>query len=109
MSSGAWSNDEALPSLARATLLGTSIRHGCESLVNFEIVPQAPDERGPNNPWPQWPVIYRVDYGHEEAAAKFGDEPREYVIETLEFLGAETGNLKGDSRSEATGTNSFHA
>ncbi len=75
--------------------LGTSIRHGCESLVNFEIVPQAPDERGPNNPWPQWPVIYRVDYGHEEAAAKFGDDPREYAIETLEFLGDENGNLKG--------------
>lgn len=75
--------------------LGTSMRQGCESLVNFEIVPQPPGERPPNNPWPQWPRIFRVDYGHEEAAAKFGDDPREFAIETVEFIGDDQGRLTG--------------
>lgn len=75
--------------------LGTSVRQGCTSLVNFEIVPQPPFERAPNNPWPQWPRVFKVDYGHDEAAAKFGDDPREFSIETLEFIGDGNGNLKG--------------
>lgn len=74
--------------------LGTSMRHGCKSLVNFEIVPQPPYERAPNNPWPQWPRVYRADYGHEEAAAKFGDDPRQFSVQTLEFLGDDNGNLR---------------
>jgi glutamate synthase (NADPH/NADH) small chain len=74
--------------------LGTSLRHGCKSLVNFEIVPQPPDERSPSNPWPQWPKIFRVDYGHAEAAAKFGDDPREFCISTVEFIGDENGRVK---------------
>ena len=48
--------------------IGTSLRHGCKSLVNFELLPKPPLERAPNNPWPLWPRIYRVDYGHAEAA-----------------------------------------
>ena len=84
--------------------LGTSLRHGCKSLVNFEIVPQSPDERAPNNPWPQWPKIFRTDYGHAEAAAVFDysddpnktlqNDPREYCIQTAEFVGDGNGNLK---------------
>jgi glutamate synthase (NADPH) small chain len=74
--------------------LGTSLRHGCRSLVNFEIVPQPPFERAPNNPWPQWPRIFRVDYGHAEAEAKFGRDPRVFAIETIEFLGDENGRVK---------------
>jgi glutamate synthase (NADPH/NADH) small chain len=60
--------------------IGTSIRHGCRSLVNFELFPEPPAERAPNNPWPQWPRILRVDYGHAEAAAKFGEDPRQFQI-----------------------------
>ena len=85
--------------------LGTSLRHGCKSLVNFEVVPQSPNERAANNPWPQWPKIYRKDYGHDEAAVKFdyagmanktlADDPREYAIQTVEFLGDGDGNLRG--------------
>ncbi len=75
--------------------VGTSLRHGCKSLVNFEIMPMAPPERTPNNPWPMWPRVYRVDYGHEEAAAKFGDDPREYQISAKEFLRDADGNLTG--------------
>ena len=85
--------------------IGTSLRHGCKSLVNFEVVPQPPNERAANNPWPQWPRIFRSDYGHEEAAAKFDyaansnkilkDDCREYAIQTVEFLDDGNGNLRG--------------
>ncbi|MCA9107081.1 MAG: glutamate synthase subunit beta, partial [Planctomycetales bacterium] len=74
--------------------LGTSLRHGCKSLVNFEIVPRSPEHRADDNPWPQWPKIYRVDYGHEEGAQRFGQDPRIFTIETLEFIGDDQGNLK---------------
>jgi glutamate synthase (NADPH/NADH) small chain len=85
--------------------IGTSLRHGCQSLVTFEIIQQPPNERPANNPWPQWPRIMRVDYGHEEAAAKFDysrvkgkelpGDPREFSIQTSEFLGDTDGNLTG--------------
>jgi NAD(P)H-dependent glutamate synthase small subunit len=75
--------------------IGTAMRHGCQNLVNFEIVPRPPDERSENNPWPQWPRIFRVDYGHAEAAAAFGDDPREFCIETVEFQGDQAGRLTG--------------
>jgi glutamate synthase (NADPH/NADH) small chain len=74
--------------------LGTSLRHGCKSLVNFEIVPLPPDERDADNPWPEWPRIFRVDYGHAEAAAKFGSDPREFCMSTVEFIADEQGHVK---------------
>ena len=74
--------------------IGTSLRHGATSIVNLEIVPQPPESRAPNNPWPQWPRIFRVDYGHAEVAEKFGSDPREYCVETPEFIGDDSGNLK---------------
>ena len=75
--------------------IGTSLRHGCKSLINFELLPRPPEERAANNPWPLWPRIYRVDYGHAEAAQKFGDDPRVYSIMGKEFLQGENGNLIG--------------
>ncbi|KAK7320851.1 hypothetical protein VNO77_30707 [Canavalia gladiata] len=75
--------------------IGTSIRHGCSSLVNLELLPQPPPTRAPGNPWPQWPRIFRVDYGHQEAAAKFGKDPRSYEVLTKRFVGDENGVLKG--------------
>src|ERR1035437_427782 len=74
--------------------IGTSMRHGCKSLINFELLPEPPETRAPDNPWPQWPRILRVDYGHEEAHAMFGEDPREFTILTKEFLGDGKGNLK---------------
>jgi glutamate synthase (NADPH/NADH) small chain len=74
--------------------IGTSVRHGCRSLVNFEIVEKPPLHRAPNNPWPQWPRVYRVDYGHEEAAAKFGEDPRQFAVQTVEFVDDGHGNVK---------------
>lgn len=74
--------------------LGTSMRHGCNSLNMFEILPEPPQERASDNPWPQWPKIFRTDYGHEESAAKFGEDPRTFLISTQKFVGDEHGNLK---------------
>ena len=59
--------------------VGTSIRHGCKSVIQFEILAKPPLEREPNNPWPEWPKTLKVDYGQEEAAAVFGDDPRVYL------------------------------
>ncbi len=75
--------------------IGTSLRHGCSQLVNFELLDQSPEERAADNPWPQWPKIFRSDYGHEEAAEKFGIDPREYSILSKEFIDDGAGNVKG--------------
>jgi glutamate synthase (NADPH/NADH) small chain len=66
--------------------VGTSMRHGCRSLVQLEILPKPPLERAPDNPWPQWPKVYKLDYGQEEAAARFGADPRDYCITTKRFV-----------------------
>lgn len=73
--------------------VGTALRHGCRSLVQFEILPKPPDSRAPDNPWPQWPKVYRLDYGQEEAAAVFGRDPREYCLMTKRFIGDGEGQL----------------
>jgi NAD(P)H-dependent glutamate synthase small subunit len=75
--------------------IATSVRHGCRSLVNFELLPRSPDERAPNNPWPLWPRIHRVDYGHAEAANRFGDDPRVFSIASKAFLRDDDGSLVG--------------
>ncbi len=75
--------------------LGTSLRHGCQSLVNFELLDQPPADRAANNPWPTWPRIFRTDYGHEEANARFGNDPRQYAILSKEFIDDGQGNLAG--------------
>jgi glutamate synthase (NADPH/NADH) small chain len=74
--------------------VGTALRHGCKSVLQLEIVPMPPLARTPDNPWPQWPKIYRLDYGHEEAKALFGDDPRQYAIQTTKFVGDAAGQLK---------------
>ncbi len=74
--------------------IGTALRHGCRSLVNFEILPQPPDSRAADNPWPTWPKIFRVDYGHQEAAERFGSDPRVYSISGKRFDGV-NGRLTG--------------
>ncbi len=78
-----------------ADCIGTAMRHGCKSLRNFELFPSAPPQRAPNNPWPLYPNILRVDYAHQESAAKFGDDPRLYCINTVEFTDDGNGGLAG--------------
>ncbi len=74
--------------------VGTAMRHGCQSLVQLEILPRPPDERAPDNPWPQWPKVYKLDYGQEEAAALFGADPRLYAVSTKRFLADGAGNVR---------------
>jgi len=74
--------------------VGTALRHGCRSLAQFEILPPSPEHRAPDNPWPQWPKVYRLDYGQEEAVAVFGSDPRAYSIMTKRFLGDKNGHLR---------------
>ena len=74
--------------------VGTSLRHGCKSLIQLEIMDKPPLTRAPNNPWPEWPKVYRMDYGQEEAAAVFGDDPRGYLTTATQFEGDETGSVK---------------
>jgi glutamate synthase (NADPH/NADH) small chain len=74
--------------------VGTSLRHGCKSLVQIEILPRPPMDRAADNPWPEWPKVYRLDYGQEEAAAKFGADPRVYLTTAKKFVGGTDGWVK---------------
>ncbi len=73
--------------------VGTSIRHGCKSVIQLEILPQPPTERQADNPWPQWPKVYRRDYGQEEAAALYGADPRQYCVTAKKFEQDAAGNV----------------
>jgi glutamate synthase (NADPH/NADH) small chain len=74
--------------------VGTSLRHGCTSVTQLEIMGKPPLKRAANNPWPEWPKVYKMDYGQEEAAAKFGDDPRVYLTTATHFEGDADGNVK---------------
>ncbi|GFI16932.1 glutamate synthase [NADPH] small chain [Lachnospiraceae bacterium] len=74
--------------------VGTSIRHGCKSVTQIEMMPKAPDERAEDNPWPQWPKVCKTDYGQEEAIAVFGHDPRIYESTVKEFVKDKSGKLK---------------
>ena len=71
-----------------ADCLGTVHRQGVVSVHQFELLPRPPDQRAADNPWPQWPNIFRVSGAHEE-----GGE-RVYAVSTQRFLGDERGRVK---------------
>jgi glutamate synthase (NADPH/NADH) small chain len=75
--------------------VGTSLRHGCKSLFQFDIIPEPPMERTADNPWPEWPKVYKLDYGQEEGKALNGDDPRKYLLSTVNFIDDGNGNVKG--------------
>jgi glutamate synthase (NADPH/NADH) small chain len=60
----------------------------------LEILPRPPDERQADNPWPEWPKVYKLDYGQEEAKERFGADPRIYLTTVEKFVGDERGNVK---------------
>jgi glutamate synthase (NADPH) small chain len=78
-----------------ADCIGTSLRHGCNSVINFELLQQPPRERALDNPWPQWPRLFQPDYSHSESKQKFGRDPREYAILSKEFVDDGHGNVAG--------------
>ena len=73
---------------------GTSIRQGCKSVTQLEMMPKSPDTRVANNPWPQWPLVCKTDYGQQEAIALFGHDPRIYKTTVKEIIKDEEGNIK---------------
>ncbi len=75
--------------------VGTSMRHGCKSLIQVEILPRPPETRAQDNPWPEWPKVYKMDYGQEEAAARFGSDPRVYLTTAKKFISDDAGNVAG--------------
>ncbi|XP_017137128.1 glutamate synthase [NADH], amyloplastic isoform X2 [Drosophila miranda] len=83
--------------------IATSLRQGAKSITSFEILPEPPLKRAEDNPWPQWPKVFRVDYGHEEVKLKWGKDPRQYCTTTKEFIG-ENGHIKGVNTVEVEWT-----
>jgi len=73
--------------------VGTAMRQGCRSLTQLEIMPRPPDARATDNPWPEWPKVYKLDYGQEEAAARFGGDPRSYATTVKRFIAGDAGAL----------------
>jgi glutamate synthase (NADPH/NADH) small chain len=75
--------------------VGTSLRHGCNSVYQLEIMPMPSKCRDEEtNPWPEWPRKMKVDYGQEEAIALTGEDPRHYQVLTKKFVGNEKGHLQ---------------
>ncbi|MBU4438056.1 MAG: glutamate synthase subunit beta [Acetobacterium sp.] len=73
--------------------VATSIRHGCKSVLQLEIMPKPPTSRAEGNPWPEWPKTYKLDYGQEEAVAIYGNDPRQYCTTTKRIVGDADGNV----------------
>jgi glutamate synthases, NADH/NADPH, small subunit len=74
--------------------VATALRHGCKSVFQFEILPEPPRKRiEDSNPWPEWPKKLKVDYGQEEAAARFGEDPRNYLLSTKKIVGNASGEV----------------
>jgi glutamate synthase (NADPH) small chain len=74
--------------------VATAMRQGCKSLTQLEIMQQPPLDRADDNPWPEWPKVYKLDYGQEEAAAKFGADPRAYLTTVKRFVGDASGAVQ---------------
>ncbi|KAI9774877.1 MAG: glutamate synthase [NADH] [Geoglossum simile] len=88
--------------------IGTSVRHGAKSVTNFELLPQPPPERARDNPWPQWPRIHRIDYGHSEVKTHHGKDPREYCVMSKEFVSDGNGHVKGINTIRVEWTKGTH-
>jgi glutamate synthase (NADPH/NADH) len=75
--------------------IGTAVRQGAKSIVNLELMPKPPPTRSPSTPWPHWPTMAKVDYGHEEAAQQCnaGEDIRQFSVSTKEFIGDDSGNI----------------
>ena len=71
-----------------ADCLGTALRQGAKSVSSLEIMPRPPQERGSNNPWPQYAMVYRVASAHEEGGERI------YSVNTERFVDDGNGNVR---------------
>ncbi len=72
----------------------TAVRQGAKSVTQLEIMGPLPETRAANNPWPEYPFVKKTDYGQEEVAFVYGDDPRQYFMSTEKFIGDAKGNVK---------------
>lgn len=79
--------------------VGVSVRQGCASITQIEMMPKPPLQRPADNPWPQWPRTLKTDYGQKEAAYLFKKDPRIFS-RTVTALIQEDGILKGAQTAE---------
>ncbi|MCH5584323.1 glutamate synthase subunit beta [Shimazuella sp. AN120528] len=77
-----------------ADCVATALRQGCKSVVQFGKHAQLPQERAEDNPWPQFPYVFTLDYAYEEAKAKFDIDPRRYSIITKKIVRDSAGQVK---------------
>jgi glutamate synthase (NADPH) small chain len=77
-----------------ADCVATALRQNCRSVVQFGKHPQLPDTRTSGNMWPAYPNVFTMDYAYKEAEAKFGEDPRQYSIQTKKIVADENGKLK---------------
>ena len=73
--------------------VGTAIRHGCKSVIQLEMMGEPPLERLDSNPWPEWPLVKKTDYGQEESIAVFGKDPRVYSTTVHHFIQNDKGEV----------------
>ena len=73
--------------------VGTAIRQGCRSVTQLEMMAKSPEKRTESNPWPQWPLVCKTDYGQEEAISVFGHDPRLYQTTVKEIIKDKDGNI----------------
>ena len=91
--------------------IGVALRHGCRSVRQLVKYPREPDRRTEDNRWPEWPRVHKNDYSHEEAIARFGEDPRLFAVTVKEVLADEEGrvravkvvSLEGKQRDPKTG------
>lgn len=74
--------------------VGTAVRLGAKSVTQLEMMPKPPLVRTASNPWPQWPRVLKTDYGQQEAAAVYGQDPRIYQTTVKEFVKDKKGNVQ---------------
>jgi glutamate synthase (NADPH) small chain len=77
-----------------ADCVATALRQKCRSVVQFGKHPQLPGARTTDNLWPAYPNVFTMDYAYKEAETKFGEDPRQYSIQTKKIVADENGNLK---------------
>ncbi|MEB1808549.1 MAG: glutamate synthase small subunit [Bacillaceae bacterium] len=77
-----------------ADCVATALRQNCRSVVQFGKHPRLPEQRTSDNMWPAYPNVFTLEYAYEEAAAKFGNDPRQYSIQTKKIVADADGNVK---------------
>ncbi|QHS23216.1 glutamate synthase subunit beta [Virgibacillus sp. MSP4-1] len=77
-----------------ADCVATALRQNCKRVVQFGKHPASPEDRTDDNPWPEFPMTFKLDYGYKEGVNAQGEDPRKYEILTQRFEQDEQGQVK---------------